>query len=192
VLTLDHHERNASVRQLDCVSMPKLMRREATPHTRRGSRVMQLFARGRYFPAGARPSVRESRIAALRSGARGGSQAMGRVGPTPSGPSRPRGACRPSPPDEHCAAGPVQIALLQGKRFTDAESGAPEQHDQRTNPVTVRAIADHPHDGDDLLDRRRDRPGTPRPCCAVGGLGDSRALSPVSGGALRRSAERIP
>ena len=58
-------------------------------------------------------------------------------------------------PDEHCAAGAVQIALLQGKRFTDAESGAPEQHDQRAKPVTVRAIADHPHDGDDLLDRRR-------------------------------------
>jgi hypothetical protein len=32
-LPLDHHERNALVRHLDRMSVPKLVRREPTPHT---------------------------------------------------------------------------------------------------------------------------------------------------------------
>jgi hypothetical protein len=37
----------------------------------------------------------------------------------------------------------------------DPTPSAPEQHDQRSEPLTVGALADRTHDGDDLLDRRR-------------------------------------
>jgi hypothetical protein len=57
--------------------------------------------------------------------------------------------------DEHGTAGTVEIALLEGERLADPQPRAPEQDDQRAEPVAVRAIANRPHDGDDLLDRRR-------------------------------------
>jgi len=59
------------------------------------------------------------------------------------------------PSDEHSAAGTVEIALLEGERLADPHPRTPEQEDQRPETVAVRAIANRPHDGDDLLDRRR-------------------------------------
>ena len=58
-------------------------------------------------------------------------------------------------PDENCAAGSVEVALLKRERFADPQSGAPEQDDQRAEPVTVGAVTDRAHDRHDLLDRRR-------------------------------------
>ena len=52
-LALDHHQRDALVRHLDRMSVPQLMRREATPHARRSGGMVQLFARGRRLPAAA-------------------------------------------------------------------------------------------------------------------------------------------
>jgi hypothetical protein len=45
-LTLDHDQRNALVRHLDRVSVPKLMRREPSPHARCCGGVVRLLARG--------------------------------------------------------------------------------------------------------------------------------------------------
>jgi hypothetical protein len=58
-------------------------------------------------------------------------------------------------PDENCAAGSVEVALLKRERFADPQSGAPEQDDQHAEPVTVGAVTDCAHDRDDLLDRWR-------------------------------------
>jgi hypothetical protein len=58
-------------------------------------------------------------------------------------------------PDEHCAAGSVEVAPLKRERFADPQSGAPQQDDQRAEPVTVGAVIDRAHDRDDLFDRRR-------------------------------------
>ena len=58
-------------------------------------------------------------------------------------------------PDEHGAAGTVQIALLKCERLADSQSGPPEQHDQRPEAMPLGAVADRAHHGDDLLHRRR-------------------------------------
>ena len=44
VLALDHDERNSLVRHLNRVSMPQLVRREATSDARRGRGMMELLA----------------------------------------------------------------------------------------------------------------------------------------------------
>src|SRR5947209_20318078 len=54
-------------------------------------------------------------------------------------------------PNEHRAAGAVEVALVECERFADPQSGAPQQDDQRAKPVTVWAVTDRAHDGDDLL-----------------------------------------
>ena len=77
----------------------------------------------RTLPIGALRSGRGPRTAALRPGARGGSQAMDRADLMPSGPSRPRGACRPSrvmPSVLLCRVGVVRTALsgLRSKSLT--------------------------------------------------------------------------
>jgi hypothetical protein len=56
---------------------------------------------------------------------------------------------------EHRAARAVEIGLRKRKRFSDPESGAPEQHDQRPETQSVRLLTSHAHDCDDLLDRGR-------------------------------------
>jgi hypothetical protein len=55
--------------------------------------------------------------------------------------------------DEDSAAGAVQIALLELQRFADPQARAPQQRDQRPQPVTLWTITDDPHERDDLLDR---------------------------------------
>jgi len=50
-LPLDDYERDALVRHLDGVSVPELVRGEATSHFRRGGSVMQLLACRRGLPA---------------------------------------------------------------------------------------------------------------------------------------------
>ena len=60
-----------------------------------------------------------------------------------------------STPDEHCATGAVEVALLESEGFADPKAGAPEQHDQRPQPVTIGAVTDSAHYRDDLLDGRR-------------------------------------
>jgi hypothetical protein len=56
---------------------------------------------------------------------------------------------------EHRAPRAVEISLRKRKRFSDPESGAPEQHDQRPETQSVRLLTSHAHDCDDLLDRGR-------------------------------------
>jgi hypothetical protein len=58
-------------------------------------------------------------------------------------------------PDEHGAAGSVEVAFLESERFADPQAGAPEQHDQRAKPPAVGTVADTSYHRDDLLDRRR-------------------------------------
>jgi hypothetical protein len=49
----------------------------------------------------------------------------------------------------------VQIGFGQTERLADPQPGAPEQDDQRTEPVTVGTVASPAHHRDDLVDRRR-------------------------------------
>jgi hypothetical protein len=55
----------------------------------------------------------------------------------------------------HRVASAVKIALLNSERFADPKPCAPQQENQRAEPVAVGTIADSAHDGDDLLNRRR-------------------------------------
>jgi hypothetical protein len=56
--------------------------------------------------------------------------------------------------DEQRAAGMVEIGFGEGEGFLDAQSGAPQDHDQATEPAAVCAVTGGAHDGDDLLDLR--------------------------------------
>jgi hypothetical protein len=44
---------------------------------------------------------------------------------------------------------------LKSDRFADPQPSAPEQHYQRTKPVTLGTVPDRAHDSDDLFDGRR-------------------------------------
>jgi hypothetical protein len=80
---------------------------------------------------------------------------MGGAAPSPTGPFRFRGACRP------CRCGPaatrawVEVVFCERERFVNAESAAPEHDDQRAHTPPVEALHGEAHDGDDLLDGRR-------------------------------------
>jgi hypothetical protein len=58
-------------------------------------------------------------------------------------------------PDEHGAAASVQVALLKGERFADAQPGAPQQDDQRAESMAIGPVPDRAHDGHNFLDRGR-------------------------------------
>jgi hypothetical protein len=57
--------------------------------------------------------------------------------------------------DEDRAAHVVEVGLLKRQGFADSESSSPKQHDQRAQPLAIRAVSDAEHHRDDLLDRRR-------------------------------------
>src|SRR5450755_2788310 len=57
--------------------------------------------------------------------------------------------------DKNRAPGTIEIALLKRERFADPQPSAPEQHDQRPQPVAIGAVTDTTHHCDDLLDGRR-------------------------------------
>jgi hypothetical protein len=61
------------------------------------------------------------------------------------------------PANQDRAPSAVEIALPKVERFTDPEASAPQQHDHGAKPLSVGAIADSVHHGDDLLDGRRVR-----------------------------------
>jgi hypothetical protein len=118
-LTLDHHERNARARHLDRVSMPQLVRREPPSHTRSGGGMVQLLARRGGLPtASGGRSVDHTQHRADRELA---TDLKPRIEPFPRPAVHPdlaALAALPSP-DQHCATGPVQIALLERERFAD-------------------------------------------------------------------------
>jgi hypothetical protein len=57
----------------------------------------------------------------------------------------------------HRAAGWVKIALTQGERFADPQTGRPEHDDHPAQPKAIWIVAGAAHDRDDLLDGRRVR-----------------------------------
>ena len=57
--------------------------------------------------------------------------------------------------DEDRAALAVEVTLRQGQGFADAQAGAPQHDDQRSNAQSVWALARDAHDRHHLLDRRR-------------------------------------
>jgi len=115
-LALDHDQRDAFVCHLDRVCVPQLVRRERPPDARRGGRVMQLLARGRWFPAPA--------------GGRAVDHAQQRSDRELAAELKPWVELLPGPavhpdlaplatfpaPDKHGAAPAVKIALLKGER----------------------------------------------------------------------------
>src|SRR5215211_2573658 len=57
--------------------------------------------------------------------------------------------------DEHGSRARLEVVLADGECLVDAESRAPEQHDQRTHARAVGSFASPAHDRHDLLDRGR-------------------------------------
>jgi hypothetical protein len=125
-LTLNHDQRDALVRHLDRMSMPKLMRREPASHTRRVGGMVQLLARRGGLPtAASRRSVNYTQHRADRELATGLEPRIELLSRPPIHPDLTTLAAL-SAPDRDRAARPVQIALLQRERFTDSQAGAPE------------------------------------------------------------------
>jgi hypothetical protein len=60
-----------------------------------------------------------------------------------------------APPNQHRTAQTVEIRFGKVECLADPEPGAPQHHDQGTQPCTVWTVAGGAHDGDDLLDRGR-------------------------------------
>ena len=137
------------------VGVSQLVGREAPSHACGRGRVMQLFARGRRFPT----SSGGRSVDHAQHGADGKLTADIEPGvelvPCPAVHSDLSALAALSTPDEHRAAGAVQVAFLESERFADPKASAPEQHDQRPEPVGVGSVTDTTHYRDDLLDRRR-------------------------------------
>jgi len=89
-----------------------------------------------------------------------------RRGQVMRGAVRERGTCsalslgrRPPVRPRGCAAASPSRALARissrCERFADPQPSAPQNRDQRTGPIRIRARSGPAHDEDDLLDRRR-------------------------------------
>src|SRR5213078_3197263 len=107
---------------------------------------MQLPARRRGLPppAGGRPvdhaQERSDRELAANLEPRAELSPRPAVHPDPAPP-----ATFPSP-DEHRATAAVKIALLESERLADPQPRAPQQDDQRAEPMTVGTVTDRAHD----------------------------------------------
>ena len=92
--------------------VPQLVRSEPTPNASFGGRVMQLFARGRRFPAPARGRSVDYAQQCPDRELLADLEPWGELVPRPTvHPDLTALAAFPTP-DEHCAAGAVQVALL--------------------------------------------------------------------------------
>jgi hypothetical protein len=60
-----------------------------------------------------------------------------------------------SSPHEQGAAAVIEIGLGKRERLLDAQTSAPQDHDQAAQPAAVRVVTGGAHDGDDLLHLRR-------------------------------------
>jgi len=152
-LPLDHDQRDAFVRHLDCVSVSQLVRREAPSDTRRGGRMMQLLTRSRCLPPA--PGGRAMHHAQHRADRELATDLQPRVELLPRPTVHPHLATFATLPaaDQHRAAALIQIALLERERFADPQTGAPEQDDNGAQTMSVGSVADGAHNRDDLLDR---------------------------------------
>lgn len=154
-LSLDHDQRDAFVRHLDRVCVAQLVWREAAPDARRGGCMMQLLACGRCFPASAGGRAVDHAQERSERELAAGLEPRVELLPGPAvHPDLSALAAVPAP-HEHGAAATVLVGLLEGKRFTDPQPGAPQQDDQRAEPVSVGTVTNCAHDGNDLLDGRR-------------------------------------
>jgi hypothetical protein len=128
-LALDHDQRNALMRHLDCVRMTELVRREPTSYPRRSGCVMQLLLRRRGLPtpAGGWPvdhaQQRSDRELAADL------EPRAELVPCPAVHSNLAPLAAFSSPNEHRAPGAVKVTLLEGERFADPQPGAPQQDD---------------------------------------------------------------
>ncbi len=118
-LPLDHNERNAFVSHLDRVRVPQLVWGKPAPDACPGGSAMQLFARGRRLPvASGRRSVDHAQQRADRKLAADLEPRIELLPRPTIHPDLTALAARPAP-DEHGAAGPVEVALLERERFAD-------------------------------------------------------------------------
>jgi hypothetical protein len=74
----------------------------------------------------------------------------------PIHPDLPPPATLPDP-DQNRAALSVKVALAEGERFADPQSGAPKHDNHGAEPNTLTTVTSSAHHGDDLLHRRRVR-----------------------------------
>jgi hypothetical protein len=145
-LALDHDQRDAFVCHLDGVRVAALVRREPAPDARRSSSVLQLLAGCGRLPMP--PAGRAVDDAEQRSGRQTRPELKPRVELVPGPPVHPNLAPLPAlaAAHEHRAPRAVEIGLSKRKRFSDPESGAPEQHDQRPETQSVRLLTGNAHD----------------------------------------------
>jgi hypothetical protein len=154
-LALDHTEPNALVRHLDGVGVPQLMRCEPPPNASFGGRVVQLLARRGRLPTPARGRPVDHAQQCPNRQLAADPKPWVELLPSPTVHTDLASLAALPAPDKHSATGAVQVALLERERLADPQPGAPEQHDQRPEPMAVGAVTDITHYRDDLFNRRR-------------------------------------
>src|SRR5439155_11534739 len=148
-------QRDPLVCDLDRVRVAELVGGEASPNAGRSGGVLELLAgRGRFPVPSAGRAVDHAEQRADRQ-ARSDLKPRLELLPGPAVHPDLAALAALAAADEDRAARSVEVGLGESERFTDSETGAPEEHDQGAKPEAVRPLAGGPHDGDDLVDRRR-------------------------------------
>ena len=154
-LALDQRQRDPLAQQLDGVGVAELMRSYAPADPGRDGGAMQLKA-----SRAGRPGV-----PARRPGDHAEQRADRERHPLGHPRFKGRPASRVHPdhaaaivlpvPDQNRSPPWLQIGLGQRQRLVDPKPRTPEHHDQPVQAIAVRSASRHPHDRDDLIDRRR-------------------------------------
>jgi hypothetical protein len=135
--------------------VPQLVGREPTPDTSDRSRSPQLLAGSRRLPVtaggGAMDDAQQRADRKVCADLEPGLELI----PRPTIHADLSATATLAATNQDSAALLVQIGFGETERLADPQAGAPEQDDQRTEPVTVGTVASRPHHRDDLVDRRR-------------------------------------
>ena len=154
-LALDDDDGNAFVRHLDGVGVPQLVRCEPTSDTSDRSRSPQLLAGSRRLPmtagGGATDDAQQRAERKVCAELEPGLELI----PRPAIHANLSATATLAATNQDSAALLVQIGFGKTECLADPQACAPEQDDQRTEPVTIGTVACRPHHRDDLVDRRR-------------------------------------
>ncbi|MEA2361282.1 MAG: hypothetical protein QOD71_427 [Thermoleophilaceae bacterium] len=154
-LALNDDERHALASHLDGVGMAQLMRSETPADPSRDGRAPQLSSSGGSRPlATTRPAVKDTEQMADWKPDTSFEPRLEFV-PAPRVHADLAAASALAATHEQSAASVIKIGFYERQRLLNAQAGAPEDHDQATQPLAVRGIASLAHDGDNLLDSGR-------------------------------------
>jgi hypothetical protein len=154
-LALDDDQRHAFARHLDGVGVTKLVRREAPAHASSDGCAAEFRACRGACPVSAAACAVDDAEQRPDGKAESRFEPWLEFLPSPGVHADFAASSALAVSDEQRAPGMVEIGFGEGEGFLDTQSGAPQDHDQATEPAAVRAVTGGAHDGDDLRDLRR-------------------------------------